>query len=530
MKEIIFISIFLCFSYFSYTQPVPWSKYYDPSVDGETIDFLAKADSGYIMGTNIFCSGSSWNGCLYLAKINSLGKIVNETYLNKDENLNAFGISYFSKNFIQKDSYLILPNIVQYQNDQYYYPSIGSYDKKMNLEKYLVYKSQDTIEHIQISSIFPYDTKTVMVTRSFNNKIDPQEVKPELVIIDDTLGQIAQHKVKGLEEYRILDNPNFVKLKDGTIACASNIRLYGEGLTDDRHIAIMRFDTSGELLWKKIVNKSAYGNNNQYNTDIAQLADGNIVFNGAGFVEFEDATYKQDRYPNYVQCTNTAGDSLWQNTFSEDTTRKRIVVLQPLPNGDLLCGGYGYGLNWETMESTPYKGWLFRLSSEGKLKWERFYKNPKNLDEIVNVFRKLVICDDGGILVGTEGSDVKNKSGLWLLKLDSMGCLTPDCAGTELYTSVKDEKGNWKNLKEIFFSIYPNPAKEVVNIDFFSPQPGRKMELMVSDMNGVGLYRTEINNEKHIEQINVSGYKPGSYVVSLLMNGKVIQSEGMVKE
>jgi hypothetical protein len=102
MKEIIFISIFLCFSYFSYTQPVTWSKYYDPSVDGETIDFLAKADSGYIMGTNIFCSGSSWNGCLYLAKINSLGKIVNETYLNKDENLNAFGISYFSKNFIQK--------------------------------------------------------------------------------------------------------------------------------------------------------------------------------------------------------------------------------------------------------------------------------------------------------------------------------------------------------------------------------------------------------------------------------------------
>jgi hypothetical protein len=150
------------------------------------------------------------------------------------------------------------------------------------------------------------------------------------------------------------------------------------------------------------------------------------------------------------------------------------------------------------------------------LKWERFYKNPKNLDEGVNIFRKLVICDDGGILVGTEGSDVKNKSGLWLLKLDSMGCLTPDCAGTELYTSVKDEKGNWKNLKEIFFSIYPNPAKEVVNIDFFSPQPGRKMELMVSDMNGVGLYRTEINNEKHVEQINVSGYKPGSYVVSLL--------------
>jgi hypothetical protein len=114
-----------------------------------------------------------------------------------------------------------------------------------------------------------------------------------------------------------------VKLQDGTIACVSNVRLYGEGLTDDRHIAIMRFDTIGELLWKKIVNKSAYGNKNQYNTDIAQLAGGNIIFNGAGFVEFGNATYKQDIYPNYIQCINVKGDSLWQNTFSEDTTRKK---------------------------------------------------------------------------------------------------------------------------------------------------------------------------------------------------------------
>ncbi|MBL7831421.1 MAG: hypothetical protein JNK41_10370, partial [Saprospiraceae bacterium] len=91
MNKIFFIHILLYISYFSYTQTVTWSKYYDPSVDGETIDFLVNADSGYIIGTNIFCSGSSWNSCLYLAKINSLGKIVNETYLNKDEYLNAFG-------------------------------------------------------------------------------------------------------------------------------------------------------------------------------------------------------------------------------------------------------------------------------------------------------------------------------------------------------------------------------------------------------------------------------------------------------
>jgi hypothetical protein len=530
MKKLILLSLLLDLSFLSISQTVTWSKYFDPSVDGELMNYLVKSDSGYLLGTDIFCTGSSWNGCLYLAKLDNLGNVTNSEYFNKSEDLAAIGICNGPKDEFKKGEKRLMCLGKKYLDDPKYYPVACFLDDSLKIIKWEDYKSQDTTQHIQINNMFSYDSFSVMVATSIRNKFDPNEVKPVLVIIDDTLGQVAQHKVKGLEEYRLLDNPSFVKLQDGTIACVSNVRLYGEGLTDDRHIAIMRFDTIGELLWKKIVNKSAYGNKNQYNTDIAQLAGGNIIFNGAGFVEFGNATYKQDIYPNYIQCINVKGDSLWQNTFSEDTTRKRIVVLQPLENGDILGGGYGFGLNWETLESTPYKGWLFCLSSDGKLKWERFYKNPKNLDEGVNIFRKLVICDDGGILVGTEGSDVKNKSGLWLLKLDSMGCLTPDCAGTELYTSVKDEKGNWKNLKEIFFSIYPNPAKEVVNIDFFSPQPGRKMELMVSDMNGVGLYRTEINNEKHVEQINVSGYKPGSYVVSLLMNGKVIQSEGMVKE
>ena len=399
MKKLIIVFILLKMSCWSWSQTITWSKYYDPSVDGELMNYLVKSDSGYLLGTDIFCTGVSWNGCLYLSKLDYFGNITNSVYFNKSEELGAIGICNGPKKEFKNEKKRLVSLGQKYLDDSKYYPVASYLDDSLNVIKWQIYKSQDTTEHIQINNMFSYNSFAVMVTTSFNNKFDPQEVKPVLVIIDDTLGQTAQHKVKGLEEYRLLDNPNFVKLKDGTIACVSNVRLYGEGLTDDRHIAVMRFDTSGELLWKKIVNKSAYGNKNQYNTDIAQLSNGDIVFNGAGFVEFQDATYKQDKYPNYIQCINADGDSLWQNTFSEDSTRKRIVVLQPLPNGDLLGGGYGYGLNWETIESTPYKGWLFCLSSDGKLKWERFYKNPKNSGGELNIFRKLVICDDGGILV-----------------------------------------------------------------------------------------------------------------------------------
>ena len=116
------------------------------------------------------------------------------------------------------------------------------------------------------------------------------------------------------------------------------------------------------------------------------------------------------------------------------------------------------------------------------------------------------------------------------MKLDSMGCLTPDCAGNYIYTSTIDVKPPWSDQKEVFFRIYPNPVHNILTVDFFSPQPGRKMELLLSDMQGILIQKQSLPNDKHQEQIDVSGLKPGSYTISLLMNGKIIQSEVVVKE
>ena len=531
MKFFIFLVFMFLQIFMLSAQTITWSKYFDPSVDGETIDFMVKLDSSYLIGTNIFCSGSSWNGCLYLRKIDKNGETLHETYFNKDEKLDAFGISYYSKEIIKNDNYFLLPNIIQVPNDQYYYPSIGVYDSNLNLKEYKIYKSQDTIEHVQISNIYPYGSNIVMVTRSFNNKYDPQEVKPVLVIIDDTLGQIAQHKVKGLEEYRLLDNPNFVKLKDGTIACVSNVRLYGEGLTDDRHIALFRFDTTGNLFWKKIITQSGFADKNYYNTDIDELENGNIVFIGARILSDEEWQINESPFPNYVQCNNINGDSIWRKEFRTQNYSQSPGVIKVLPNGNIVGGGVvSCGDCYPGLPGPIYKSWLFCLSPSGKLLWERYYKNP-NEPVDVSYFRKIVACTDGGILVGTEGRETEQTTGgLWLLKLDSMGCMTPDCSGTELYTAVKDEKGAWQNLKEVFFRIYPNPVGNILTVDFFSPQPGRKMELLLSDIQGILIQKQPLPNDKHQEQIDVSGLKPGSYTISLLMNGKVIQSELVVKE
>ena len=67
----------------------------------------------------------------------------------------------------------------------------------------------------------------------------------------------------------MLDNPYFVKLKDGDIVCSSNIYKYGDNLSSgDFHHAVFRFDTSGNMIWNKIYSDVNSGYTNYYQTDI----------------------------------------------------------------------------------------------------------------------------------------------------------------------------------------------------------------------------------------------------------------------
>ena len=531
MKKLIILFAILCQAFVSYSQIITWSKYFDPSVDGEIVNALYPDNNSFILGTNIFCSGTAWTGCLYISKLDSLGEIVIDTIYNTDEKFSSLVIRSTNKSYTKYNNQHILPLVLWNFIENIPFPALGIVDKHLKLKKLCLYKSLDTSEMIQMNSVENYGKNYLTINTSFYNKIDSQEVRPVLVLFDDTLGQIAQRKVKGLEDYRILDNPNFKKLSDGTIACATNVRLYGEGLTDDRHIALFRFDTTGNVIWKKIINKSAWGDKHFYNTDIDQLPNGNIVFNGAEYIDIDNWNGLEDPYYNYVQCNTISGDSLWRHSFRSNDYARKIGVLNVMPNGNIIGGGIASCNDcYPGLPGSIFKSWLFCLSPSGKLLWERYYKNP-NEPVDVSYFRKIVTCTDGGILVGTEGRETEQTTGgLWLLKLDSMGCMTPDCSGTELYTAVKDEKGAWQNLKEVFFRIYPNPVGNILTVDFFSPQPGRKMELMLSDMQGILIQKKSLPNDKHQEQIDVSGLKPGSYTLSLLMNGKIIQSEVVVKE
>ncbi len=103
-------------------------------------------------------------------------------------------------------------------------------------------------------------------------------------------------------------------------------------------------------------------------------------------------------------------------------------------------------------------GIVAHLDSEGNTIWKRYYAHWPNFN--INqdqIFWDVKRTSDGGlVLTGETNSDDYPYAQLWLLKLDSMGCLVPGCGsvGVEEYTDLFNGK----------LVVAPNPANEMVSV------------------------------------------------------------------
>jgi len=107
---------------------------------------------------------------------------------------------------------------------------------------------------------------------------------------------------------------------------------------------------------------------------------------------------------------------------------------------------------------------LHKLDTDGNVLWSRYYAHytglPVGYDHIFNAVQPA--SDDGFILTGeAQGQAPPNRSRLWLVKLDSMGCLVPGChtVGVQEF-----ESGLQSALR-----VSPNPAQDVVRFNLDLP-------------------------------------------------------------
>lgn len=243
---------------------------------------------------------------------------------------------------------------------------------------------------------------------------------------------------------------SLVEMPNGDLVFTRKTCPYPTGCSKDA-LTISRTDSAGNELWTRTRPDRTSSNP----ISILHTGGDTLVVSWA-----RDLWEELDSiipFPPSVLWLDGAGEEIRRYDFPADSLRYigRIIRAR---NGDILGTGYA---DRRSDGLSQVSGWVFRLSSQGTLLWERHIA-PQNTHENTSRFHDLIENPDGSILltgrlVDTFPNHVPRRfnPNVWLVRLDSAGCFEPGCGSTQLITEVQEVVLTEKARNVL---VFPNPA------------------------------------------------------------------------
>ncbi len=204
----------------------------------------------------------------------------------------------------------------------------------------------------------------------------------------------------------------------------------------------------------------------------------------------------------------------------------------PLKNGDVLMLGYGeYYYNASCDKGICERGFITRISPKGKFKWWRYIYDT-NLTELdrFDTFFDGVELENGdlaftGAALAPEG---KGDANIWLLKTDSMGCITPGCTGKSIVLGGPNNVKESHEEKEIFFKVFPNPVSEQLTVYFYNQIHRGNSKICLMNDSGVIITTQNIKNGDESLTLPVKNEPTGTYYIQYRSNELILQNEEII--
>ncbi|MBW6460853.1 MAG: T9SS type A sorting domain-containing protein [Bacteroidales bacterium] len=174
------------------------------------------------------------------------------------------------------------------------------------------------------------------------------------------------------------------------------------------------------------------------------------------------------------------GNIIWNKKYGPSKPKNLISNITALDNGDLVACGYA---RYSTYLNPA--GWLFRFDANGDSLWYRdYYYFPANQPEYGrNYLYDLSITSDNGIVAigqAYTSQQPNNVQRMWVLKVDSVGCETPNC-----WVGIEDGRtvGRYEG-EEVGVRVWPNPVREVLSVKVLGLSEGLVYSLEIYDIFG----------------------------------------------
>ena len=134
----------------------------------------------------------------------------------------------------------------------------------------------------------------------------------------------------------------------------------------------------------------------------------------------------------------------------------------------------------------------------------------------MDFFSNVIETSDGGLLInGSTNEGFSGGQNLWLVKLDSMGCLEPDC-----WVGVEQADAN-----TIGVAVYPNPATDWLYLKYDNT---RSITLEIFNLSGQRVLQHQHMAPK--ESIEISHLPTGLYLLRFVDEFGNVAMEKLVVE
>ncbi|TVR77622.1 MAG: T9SS C-terminal target domain-containing protein [Chitinophagaceae bacterium] len=327
----------------------------------------------------------------------------------------------------------------------------------------------------------------------------------------DSLGNFMWQNIYGT---------NFTYNAGGSIQLGSNGNLYLGCTYNEEKGWLIKIDSLGNILWDKIFEDENYSTSSLYN--IIVLENNDIVFSQIvrpGNTVFAGLTR--------LRRLTSEGDSVWTKMLPFDEYEEHDVrSIRELSNGDIVIAG-----TYKNMDMSPQilGGWIARMDANGNILWTRRYKYEESpLYPIHAYFYDVKPTPDNGFIL--TGHTVYNDQDIWLVKLDSMGCLEPGChIDTSDTVGVIDISPQYLQSK-----VYPNPFSGQAVIEVaLDGRPAHDAICRIYDIQGkvVKELKTKADNQETLTyRLDKPMLQAGIYFYKVVSKHEVIARGKLVKE
>ncbi len=288
---------------------------------------------------------------------------------------------------------------------------------------------------------------------------------------------------------------------------------YVAGLKHSYSGLIIKTDSLGNEQWRKTIGSSY----DDFWCVVANSPDGNFIVGtttGVGIIN-NDESWRRIR----LLKISPTGAVLWDKMYSEKHGSSALNNLLILPNGDIIALGSYYPANPQQTDSWS---WLLKLNTHGDSLWlrEHFYFNGSyNTNRLFDIKPTL---DGGFITCGYVDSMPAVSQSIWVLKLDSFGCLVPGCQNVGMKEVILQDN------EQVF--VYPNPATTEITIKLSEQFRQNAKEARVFNNLGQEVLRQSLSAGEATHTLNIAYLSAGIYHIRIIGNGISVVAGKVVKE